>query len=77
MSWLLWFYKCCSGLLVIVLDIGSEAHIEPMSFFGGGGASVMDSQFEFDWDRLMNHSYVWDLLLIRLSLRERKETATD
>lgn len=37
----------------------------------------MDSQFECDWDRLMNHSCVWDLPLIRLSLRERKKTDTD
>jgi hypothetical protein len=40
----------------------------------GGWESGMDSQFEFDWDMLMSHSYVWDLFLIRLSFRERKET---
>lgn len=59
------------------LGIDSETSFKAMSFFGEEGASVMDSQFECDWDRLMNHSYVWDLLLIRLSLSERKKTDTD
>lgn len=63
--------------MTIVLDTGSKRSLETMPLFGGGGASFMYSQLEFDWDKLMKHSCVLDLLLIRLSLREREEAATD
>lgn len=76
--WLIWFQKGSSRLtMTIVLDTGSKRSLEPVPFFVGGGTSIMYSQLEFDWDRLMKHSYVLDLLLIRLSLREREEAATD
>lgn len=41
------------------------------------GAYDMGSPFEFDWDMLMSHWYVWDLFLIRLNFWENKETAAD